>query len=474
MKFFVVLIIGGALGVLVTIGANRFQADSSALESDDSKPLYWVAPMDPNYRRDEPGKSPMGMDLVPVYADDAESESNEHTVTIAPEVINNLGVRTDLVTVRTLHTTINTVGYVGYDQDRLIHVHPRVEGWIEKLYLKSAGDPVTKGQALYALYSPQLVTAQEELILALNRNNLRLVSAAEDRLRALLLSDAFIAQLKKSKEVRQTIVFRSTQDGVIDNLNIREGFFVNPSTTLMSIGNLEQVWVEAEIFERQSSLVKTGQAVTMTLDYLPGEKREGKVDYVYPTLDPKTRTTRIRLKFSNAERTLKPNMFAQVTIHVDSEQPLLMVPREAVIRMGEEDRVVLALDEGRFKSIRVNLGKMDDQYIEVKSGLVAGDRVVTSAQFLLDSESSKNSDFLRLESPNEALVEGVVNSLDFDNSRVNISRGPIEKWNRPAATMDFALASTIRRDQLIPGESIQFRFLAENGEFTIFHIEDQK
>jgi Cu(I)/Ag(I) efflux system membrane fusion protein len=386
----VALAVGALAGGLLVKGV-----DESSPAPDE--PLYWVAPMDPDYRRDKPGKSPMGMDLVPVYAEDRRDASEgPGTVEISPEVVNNLGVRTAPVNVQPLASRIRTVGYVQYDEDRLIHIHPRVEGWIEKLYVKAAGDPVTLGQPLYALYSPQLVNAQEELLLALKRNNERLVKAARDRLLALQLTPEFLTELQQERKVRQTITFRSPQSGVIDNLNIREGFYVLPGTTLMSVGALEDVWVEAEVYERQAAQVQVGQAVTMNLDYLPGREWQGTVDYIYPSLDEKTRTLRVRLRFANESGALKPNMFAQVVINAGQQDDTLVVPREAVIRTGEQDRVVLALGEGRFKSVAVSLGRMDEQSVEVLDGLQEGDTVVTSAQFLLDSESSRSSDFKRM------------------------------------------------------------------------------
>jgi Cu(I)/Ag(I) efflux system membrane fusion protein len=318
------------------------------------------------------------------------------TIEISPEVVNNLGVRTAHVERRALSTRIRTVGYVQYDQDRLIHIHPRVEGWIEKLYVKAAGDPVVQGQPLYELYSPQLVNAQEEMLLSLKRNNQRLVQAAQDRLLALQLSASFIDELKRERQVRQTITFRAPQSGVVDNLNIREGFFVKPGTTLMSIGALDDVWVEAEVFARQAALVEVGLPVVMTLNYLPGKEWRGTVDYVYPSLDEKTRTLRLRLRFNNAAGILKPNMFAQVFIEAGRGEDALMIPREAVIRTGSQDRVVLALGAGRFKSVAVRLGQLDEQYSQILEGLKEGDMIVVSAQFLLDSESSKSSDFMRM------------------------------------------------------------------------------
>ena len=391
--------LGGATASYVLFGPGAVGRGADEVAGRDPasrQPLYWVAPMDPTYRRDGPGKSPMGMDLVPVF-DDANSEGGPGTIRISPEVVNNLGVRTAPAGFAALPTRIRTVGYVQYDEDRRIHIHPRVEGWVEKLYVKASGDPVEAGQPVYELYSPQLVNAQEEYLLALKRDNPRLVEAAGDRLRALQLSPDFIAQLRRDRTVRQTVTFYAPQNGVVDNLNIREGFFVMPGTTLMSIGVLENVWVEAEVFERQSPLVKIGLPVTMSLDYLPGRQWQGRVDYVYPSLDDKNRTLRVRLRFANEDRTLKPNMFAQVEILADPVEGALVVPREAVIRTGNQDRVVLALGEGRFQSTVVELGRVGERHVEIRSGLEEGDSVVVSAQFLLDSESSKRADLMRMD-----------------------------------------------------------------------------
>jgi len=394
------IVLGVAASALVYFNLEQGGAlstvDTNATVGD--KPLYWVAPMDSNYRRDKPGKSPMGMDLLPVYASGGGSvDEGPGTIEISPEVVNNLGVRTAQVESRPLTTRIRTVGYVQYDEDHLIHIHPRVEGWIEKLYVKAAGDPVERGQPLYELYSPQLVNAQEEMLLSLKRNNKRLVQAAQDRLLALQLSASFIDELKRERQVRQTVTFRAPQSGVVDNLNIREGFFVKPGTTLMSIGALDDVWVEAEVFARQAALVEVGLPVVMTLNYLPGKEWRGTVDYVYPSLEEKTRTLRIRLRFNNDAGILKPNMFAQVFIEADQGEDALMVPREAVIRTGSQDRVVLALGDGRFRSVVVRLGQLDEQYSQILEGLEEGDSIVVSAQFLLDSESSKSAGLMRMQ-----------------------------------------------------------------------------
>jgi Cu(I)/Ag(I) efflux system membrane fusion protein len=393
IKYTLPLIIGIALGV----GFSYLRVDPAdnldTASDQQDEPLYWVAPMDANYRRDKPGKSPMGMDLVPVYAE----RDQAGVVEISPQVINNLGVRKSRAERTRVSQDIRTVGYVQYDQDRLVHIHPRVEGWIEKLHIKASGDPVVKGEPLYDIYSPQLVNAQEEMVLALRRGNERLLQASEDRLLALQLTPEFIATLKRDRVVRQTVTFRSPQDGVVDNLNIREGFYVGPNTTLMSIGTLEKVWVEAEVFGSNAGMVHPGQPVTMRLDYFPGKEWRGEVDYIYPSLDATTRTLRVRLRFDNADGKLRPNMYARILIHSTDDSDTLTIPREALIRTGDQDRVVLAMGNGRFKSVEVRAGRHSGGRVEILQGLSEGEEIVSSAQFLLDSESSRTSDFRRME-----------------------------------------------------------------------------
>jgi Cu(I)/Ag(I) efflux system membrane fusion protein len=449
-----VFFLGAAAGTLVTymgypvldgIFGPSTVAQGKSLPETERKPLYWVAPMDLNYRRDKPGKSPMGMDLIPFYGDDDSGpDGGPGTVKITPDVVNNLGVKTDRVQRGSLSSEIQTVGYIDYDEDQLVNINPRVKGWIEKLYVKASGDPVTKGEPLYDIYSPELVNAQEELMMALARNKPRLIRAAENRLASLRVPASVIKQLRITREVKQTITFYAPQSGVVDNLNIRQGFYVKPGSTIMSIGSLEQVWVEAEVFESQASDVAVGLPVSMTLDYLPGKEWRGVVDYVYPTLNAKTRTVRVRLRFDNDQGLLRPDMFAQVVIHQNSPEKTLLVPREAVIRTGRSSRVVLALGDGRFKSINVKVGRFDERSAEILSGLSEGEYVVTSAQFLIDSESSKTSDFKRMShtetaAPTTVWVEATINSLMADDRKINASHKAIRTWDWPEMTMDFAV-----------------------------------
>jgi len=494
--FVAVLMVGAAIGALITLTALpqlrsllnlSAEPQVTAEQPKKKEPLYWVAPMDPNYRRDKPGKSPMGMDLIPVYEEDAGgADAGPGTVKISPDVVNNIGVTSASARKAQLHSVIQTVGYVGYDEDQLVHIHPRVNGWVENLYIKAAGDPVKEGQPLYDIYSPELVNAQEELLLAMERKSPRLINASENRLAALRVPEKAITELKRTGKVKQTITFYSPQSGVVDNLAIRQGFYVNPGSTLMSIGTLEQVWVEAEVFERQSALVSLGQSVTMTLDYLPGREWLGVVDYIYPTLDEKTRTIRVRLRFDNQDRLLKPNMFAQVVIHAESGEETLVIPKEAVIRTGRSNRVVLDLGEGRFKSVNVEVGRYDEESAEILSGLSTGDKVVTSAQFLIDSESSKTSDFKRMfhaeeaPPPQSVWTRATINTLMADHRMVNITHEAIGEWDWPEMTMDFGVADGVDLTALQEGMELHVEVTKKDEnqyEITAVHVpgaEDTK
>lgn len=476
------------LVILVTAFLTYFatvffhQTDMSEAVEEKKEPLYWVAPMDPNYRRDAPGKSPMGMDLIPVYEEESMgADESPGTVAISPDVVNNLGVRTAVAELQPIHTEIKTVGYVQYDEDKLVHIHPRLEGWIEKLYVKAAGDPVKRGQPLYTLYSPELVNAQEELVLALSRDNTRLIKAAEDRLKALQIASSTISQIKQSRQVQQALTFYAPQSGVVDNLNVREGFYVKPGVNLMSIGDLSTVWVEAEIFERQAEQVQTGHPVIMTLDYIPGREWLGKVDYIYPTLNDETRTVRVRLRFDNDDFALKPNMFAQVTIATGNNQQRLMIPSEALIRTGEQDRVVLALGEGKFKSIAVTAGYIGENSVEIISGLEPGEEVVSSAQFLLDSESSKTSDFKRMhhdnDEPKSVWVDAQITSVMSEHRMLTATHPAIREWDWPAMTMDFTVSEHVDMSPLKKGTRLHME-ITKTGpnsyEITTVHIKDEQ
>jgi Cu(I)/Ag(I) efflux system membrane fusion protein len=380
------------IGILV---GRQMPGETQAPGSDENEILYWVAPMDPDYRRDEPGKSPMGMDLVPVYANSDDAQSG--VVSIDPTLVNNLGIRTALAERGSLPRRIETVGYIGYDEDTLQHVHTRVDGWIETLAKTATGDPVKKGELLIELYSPTLVNAQQEFLTALASNNQGLKDASRDRLTALGVTRSEIARLERDRAVSQRIRVYAESDGVVAHLGVREGIFVTPATEIMSVARLDRVWVLAEVFERQSAWVQPGQEASVELDYLPGRTLRGSVDYVYPELDPATRTLKVRLRFDNEGETLRPNMFARVVIDGSAINNIVHVPREAVIRGGSSNRVVVDLGDGRFESRKVLIGIESGDRVAIRRGLAEGERIVTSAQFLIDSESNINSALNRLE-----------------------------------------------------------------------------
>lgn len=409
------LVIAGA-----AIGAGSYallNTPSSAATSAAEKPLYWVAPMDPGFRSDKPGKSPMGMDLVPVYAEQGGTKDSPGTVRITPDVQNNLGVRTAQVAVGPWQTTIDTVGYVDIDQQQRVNVTPRVAGWIEKQYVDATGETVDKGQPLYTFYSPDLVNAQNEMLTAMRRGDSEMIRSSEDRLRALQVPNSAIKALKKQKVSQRTITIFASTEGVVHQLTTREGDYVKPGTAMFSIVDLHTVWVNAEVFERDAALLHVGSPVLLTVDALPSRKWQGKVDYIYPELDAVTRTIKVRISVANDDLSLQPNMFARVQIENVVPHDVLQVPRQAVIRTGSQARVVLALGEGRFKSVAVDIGRVSDQSIEVVHGLQSGDRVVTSAQFLIDSESNIDSDLQRI-TMSEPSMPGM-NHNQMDHSQMN-------------------------------------------------------
>jgi Cu(I)/Ag(I) efflux system membrane fusion protein len=373
---------------------------SAAADEGERKILYYRNPMNPSIRSAKPMKDNMGMDYIPVYADDAGGA----TVSIAPQVLNNLGVRTARVERGTLARHIDTVGYVGYAESLIGHVHLRTDGWIEQLAISTVGDRVEGGQLLFTLYSPTVVNAQEEFVQALERGNERLINASEQKLAALGVSAGQVTELKKTRKVERTISVFAHHPGVVDQLNVREGMYADAATEAMTLIDLREVWLMAEVFEQQSDWVERGAMAEASVPSIPGRTWQGVVDYVYPSLDPVTRTLKVRLKFDNPGEILKPNMFAHVRILGAPRADAIHVPREAVIRDGRGERVILALGEGQFAPRGVTTGIESGERVEVLEGLSEGDTVVTSAQFLLDSEASLRGSFERM-SPATAPAE---------------------------------------------------------------------
>jgi len=469
---------GVVLGPKLQRPADERSSDGAAAPAE-REVLYWVAPMDPNFRRDKPGKSPMGMDLVPVYADE-ETDSAEDGIRISPAVENNLGVRTDVATVRPMWRKIEATGYVSFDESRISHIHLRTQGWVVRLNTKAEGDRVAAGDVLFELYSPELLNAQKEFLQALQRGDERLRRGGEEKLRALGMIRSEIDALAASGRALENIRVVAPQDGVVTELNVREGMYVQPNMTVMILADLSSVWMQAEIFESQADWVAAGQAAEARLDYLPGQVFTGQVDYVYPVLDPKSRTLRVRLRFDNPDERLKPNMYAQVSVFGKLQPAALSIPREALIRAPGRDRVVLALGEGRFHVHEVLTGMESGDWVEIIAGVEEGDRVVTSAQFLIDSEASLSGSVRRLESvpetPAERLAENVfasgrVDAVEPQQRRLRVSHGPIEALAWPSMTMEFEVDRGVSLEGISPGQDIRFALRQEHaGHWVISRV----
>ena len=451
----IALIAGVGIGYAL-LPANAPQGKDSATAQNEGEKdiLYWVAPMDSSYRRDKPGKSPMGMDLVPVYA--GEASSTPGTVSISPQIVQSLGVTTAKAQTRSLSEAVAASGIVEVAEDRIIHVHPRVSGWVERLTVTTDGQPVNQGDTLYTLYSPELVNAQEEYLLARSRNNRSLINAARDRLTALQLPPKVIQNLDKTGNVQQQIAFEVPQDGYVTNLNIRPGFYVTPGTTMLAIASQQTVWITASIPQRYADILKTEQELNVTLPALPGETFTARVDFIYPELDSQTRTLKVRLVLDNPEGRLKPNMFATISFDTPRNESL-SIPRSALIRTAANDRVVLALGNGEFRSTAVAVGRITADYAEITAGLEEGDEVVMNGLFLIDSESAVDADLSRLsgeedsQSNDTQWVTLTIDAIDSEAGTVTASHGPVAAWDWPAMTMDFAIGEQVNLAEINSG-----------------------
>ncbi len=349
------------------------------------KILYWVAPMDPSYQSDKPGKSPMGMDLVPVY-----EEGGGSAVTIDPVVVQNMGVRVAIVQRQDLARRVRTVGTVEVAEDQLSVVNLRFSGWIEHLRVSETGVLVKRGDALFDVYSPELVSAQQEYLIAARTGPVDspLAVSARRRLELLGVSGSIIDHLRRDGKLRAHLTIRAPRSGYVIHKSVVEGARVAAGEDIYRIADLSKVWVEAEVYEFDAPFVKLGAAARVSLSFAPGRARDGVVSYVYPTLNPRSRTLRVRIELSNEGLELKPGAFASVDIEAEKQSQVLVVPTEAVLHSGTRDLVFVALGRGRFEPREVTCGLTGTGNLtEIRQGLDEGERIVTSGQFLLDSES---------------------------------------------------------------------------------------
>jgi Cu(I)/Ag(I) efflux system membrane fusion protein/cobalt-zinc-cadmium efflux system membrane fusion protein len=379
-------------GTCPICGMNLTPMDNAAAApSGERKIKYWQAPMDPTYIRDEPGKSPMGMDLVPVYEDDMGGDDG--FVKIRPGIVQQMGVETAPVERTTVFRHVRTIGEVEVGEDELSVVNLRFSGWVEKIHADKTGDLVKQGQRLFDIYSPELVAAQEEYLLALRTQgpDSSLARSARRKLELWDVTSRDIDHIAQTGASTRTIPIRAPQAGYLLHKNVVEGARIKAGTDLYRIGNLDRIWVTAEIYEADSPWVEVGQPAQMELTNIQGEVIGGEVSYIYPTLNPISRTLSVRLEFDNPGIRLKPGMFATVHIQYQQQDDVVAVPSEAILDSGRRKLVFVAHGRGSYEPREVTTGLVGDRSLtEVVSGLEAGELVVVSGQFLLDSESQLN------------------------------------------------------------------------------------
>ena len=366
----------------------------------EREPLFYRNPMNAEITSPVPAKDHMGMDYVPVYADD-DSSGPAGTVRIDPVTTQNIGVRTARAEISTIAREINTVGRVDYDEQRIVRLHPKTQGWVEELRIGTTGEAIKSDEILLSIYSPQLVSTQQEYLLALNSFKTLSESPFEDvrqgaadmvettleRLRNLDVPEHQIQMLKDKREVMKLLHIHSPAPGIVVNVGVRDGQYVTPQTEMYMIADLSRVWVIVDIFEEELPWVKVGDRAEMRVAAVPGGVISGKLTYINPYAEKTTRTIKARLEFDNSELLLKPDMFADVSIQASPRENVITVPSEAIIRSGLSEQVFVVREPGKFEPRLVEVGLSGNGSTEIRSGLNAGEEVVVSAQFLIDSES---------------------------------------------------------------------------------------
>ncbi|MDQ6997822.1 MAG: efflux RND transporter periplasmic adaptor subunit [Mariprofundus sp.] len=381
--------------------------DYVAVYADDDQPkekkiLFYRNPMNPNITSPVASKDEMGMDYIPVYADDGGgSDAPAGTVRINPTVVQNIGVRTVKAELKTLSRNIRTVGRVTFDEERVARLHPKYDGWVEKLFIDRTGDQVNKNTMLMAIYSPQLVATQQEYILAMRNVKMlknspfpdvregakSLLRSARERLELLDVPPHQIKKLEKTQKIMKNVHIHSPFDGIVMQIGARQGQRITPESELYMIADLTRVWVIVDLYEDDLPWVREGDTAEMKVAGVPGRTFTGKVSYIYPYLEAKTRTVKMRLEFDNPELALKPDMFANVSVKAGKQIDAVIVPSEAIVRTGEHEQVFVQRAPGNFEPRKVVVGIDSEGEAQVLEGLKAGEIVVTSSQFLIDSES---------------------------------------------------------------------------------------
>jgi RND family efflux transporter MFP subunit len=494
--------------------AESGQAMTAAQKEPARKILYYRNPMGLPDTSPTPKKDPMGMDYIPVYGGEEQQASpfvapaGSGEVRISVEKVQKLGVKTERAALRVLDKTVRAVGKVEVDERHIHNIAPKFEGWIEKLHVKTTGEPVRKGEALFDAYSPELVSAQREYAIAMQglatlkdadedtrRSMQQLAEATLQRLKNWDISEQQVKELARSETTRRSLTFHAFHtpvNGVVLEKKALEGMRFMPGEVLYQIADLSSVWVVAEVFEQDIGLVKVGSKAQVRLNAYPDRRFDGVVSLVYPTLNAATRTVPVRMEIANTKGLLKPAMFANVEIPVGGKGEVLTVPASAVIDSGTRQIVLVQLEPGRFDPRVVKLGSRGENYVEVLDGIAEGEQVVISANFLIDAESNLKAALSGLDShvgstpanagkqadaskqPAAAVghrVQGTLNAINADGT-VNVTHGPVEDLDWPGMTMDFVLANPSLAADVKPGSAIVFEIVERKpGEWVIVRLQ---
>jgi Cu(I)/Ag(I) efflux system membrane fusion protein len=406
-------LIAGAVVLGVGLLKHRHMEKPQVGACGETAPSYWYDPMAPQQRFDKPGKSPfMDMQLVPKCAATAGAPAGNAasagaapdgapagSIAIDPRVVQNLGVRLAAVERSDFSRAVDTVGVVAVDEHRIEAIEVRQPGWVEELDVRAVGDPVRRGQRLAGVYAPDLMATQQELLIARNSGDPQLIEAARHRLALFGLSAAQIAHVEKTGQAERRVDYFAPFDGYVMDLGARQGAAVAPGTVLFQLAALDSVWINAEVPETQAAWIKTGDPATAELSALPGEHFQGQIDYLYPELMPATRTLKVRVVVKNFKQRLRPGMFAAVHLRGTTQNQVLTIPTEAVIKTGTRSIVIVADDGTHFRPALVRVGAEHGGRSEILEGLSAGQNVVASGQFLIDSEASLRGAFENLAQP---------------------------------------------------------------------------
>jgi len=421
--------------------------DYIAVYADDDKPkerkvLFYRNPMNPAITSPIFQKDEMGMDYIAVYADDdGDSGEPTGTVKIDPVVVQNIGVRSAKAEFKSISRRLNSLGRIDFNEERLARLHPKTTGWVKRLRVDETGAVVKKGTILLSIYSPDLVAAQREYLVAL-KNWENLSSKAGDRVRQstkTILDSALerlelldvpahqLAELKKTRNTSKYLHIHSPFSGTVMNIGSREGQYVTPKDELYMIADLRKIWVYVDVYEDEMAWVKVGDAVEMKVRVAPGRVFSGKVSFIYPYLEGKTRTIRVRLAFDNKDDILKPGMFANVILYTDTQKEAVVVPSPAIVRSGSREQVFVVREPGKFEPRDVVIGLSAEGFTQVISGVKAGEVVVTSATFLIDSESklreatAKMMEVLQAESAGADSAEMSMDDMGMDDMSMDDS-----------------------------------------------------